>query len=111
MMSKIKNTFNKKTIIFGFTGTPIFDETPNTYDIFGEKLHSYTLGDAIVQEKVLKFSCKYNIFEDLYKWAFNCNVDNKQKDCSDTLNSLNSTKLKQELSELKNNVKYEILKK
>ncbi|UWV94336.1 DEAD/DEAH box helicase family protein [Mycoplasmopsis cynos] len=111
MMSKIKNTFNKKTIIFGFTGTPIFDETPNTYDIFGEKLHSYTLGDAIVQEKVLKFSCKYNIFEDLYKWAFNCNVDNKQKDCSDTLNSLNSTKLKQELSELKNNVKYEITKK
>lgn len=111
MMSKIKNTFNKKTIIFGFTGTPIFDETPNTYDIFGEKLHSYTLGDAIVQEKVLKFSCKYNIFEDLYKWAFNCNVDNKQKDCSDTLNSLNSTKLKQELSELKNNVKYEATKK
>ncbi|WP_416374171.1 type I restriction enzyme subunit R domain-containing protein [Mycoplasmopsis cynos] len=64
-----------------------------------------------MQEKVLKFSCKYNIFEDLYKWAFNCNVDNKQKDCSDTLNSLNSTKLKQELSELKNNVKYDTTKK
>ncbi|WP_322962487.1 HsdR family type I site-specific deoxyribonuclease [Mycoplasmopsis cynos] len=111
MMSKIKNTFNKKTIIFGFTGTPIFDETPNTYDIFGEKLHSYTLGDAIVQEKVLKFSCKYNIFEDLYKWAFNCNVEYNRKYCSDTLNSLNSTKLKQELSELKNNVKYEVTKK
>ncbi|WP_322961128.1 HsdR family type I site-specific deoxyribonuclease [Mycoplasmopsis cynos] len=111
MMSKIKNTFNKKTIIFGFTGTPIFDETPNTYDIFGEKLHSYTLGDAIVQEKVLKFSCKYNIFEDLYKWAFNCNVEYNRKYCSDTLNSLNSTELKQELSELKNNVKYEVTKK
>ncbi|WP_322936079.1 HsdR family type I site-specific deoxyribonuclease [Mycoplasmopsis cynos] len=111
MMSKIKNTFNKKTIIFGFTGTPIFDETPNTYDIFGEKLHSYTLGDAIVQEKVLKFSCKYNIFEDLYKWAFNCNVEYNRKYCSDTLNSLNSTELKQELSELKNNVKYEATKK
>ncbi|WAM11356.1 DEAD/DEAH box helicase family protein [Mycoplasmopsis cynos] len=34
MMSKIKNTFNKKTIIFGFTGTPIFDETYLIHMIF-----------------------------------------------------------------------------
>ncbi|WP_444705003.1 HsdR family type I site-specific deoxyribonuclease [Mycoplasma sp. 332] len=111
MMSKIKNTFKKKTIIFGFTGTPIFDETPNTYDIFGEKLHSYTLGDAIVQEKVLKFSCKYNIFEDLYKWAFNCNIEHNKKFCTEKLNSIKNETLKQELLSLKNDAPYEVTKK
>lgn len=54
----------KKYFIFGFTGTPIFPEnavkTKNsiymtTEQTFGDKLHVYTIIDAIRDENVLKF--------------------------------------------------------
>lgn len=54
----------KKYFIFGFTGTPIFSEnaikTKNslfmtTEQTFGDKLHTYTIIDAIRDENVLKF--------------------------------------------------------
>ncbi len=49
---------------FGFTGTPIFPENAlgakTTASVFGRKLHSYGITDAIRDEKVLKFKVDYN---------------------------------------------------
>ena len=49
---------------FGFTGTPIFPENAlgaeTTASVFGRKLHSYVITDAIRDEKVLKFKVDYN---------------------------------------------------
>lgn len=58
----------KKYYIFGFTGTPItavnttvgtksFDKT--TVQIFGDKLHTYTIDDAIKDDNVLRFRVSY----------------------------------------------------
>ena len=48
---------------FGFTGTPIFsvnaNNTRTTKDIFGERLHTYVIKDAIKDENVLGFSVEY----------------------------------------------------
>ncbi len=57
---------SKKYYLFGFTGTPIFNinQNPNdcktTKQIFGEQLHSYTIGDAIKDKNVLKFNIQYH---------------------------------------------------
>ena len=49
---------------FGFTGTPIFPTNAlgaeTTESVFGVKLHSYIITDAIRDEKVLKFKVDYN---------------------------------------------------
>ena len=49
---------------FGFTGTPIFHENAYgdkiTENVFGHKLHSYVITDAIRDRKVLKFKVDYN---------------------------------------------------
>jgi len=53
--------------MFGFTGTPIFAENASgnglgkrtTADLFGDKLHSYVITDAIADENVLKFAVEY----------------------------------------------------
>lgn len=58
--------------LFGFTGTPIFEENSTvrqvegeeatfktTKDIFGEELHSYTITNAIEDRNVLKFQIDY----------------------------------------------------
>ena len=49
---------------FGFTGTPIFTDNASgastTKHVFGCKLHSYLITDAIRDEKVLKFKVDYN---------------------------------------------------
>ena len=54
----IKNTF-KKSIIFGFTGTPIQDinikNDSTTTDIFGSEVHRYTLAHGIEDGNVLGF--------------------------------------------------------
>lgn len=59
----IKKKF-KKYYQFGFTGTPIFPENAlgaeTTASVFGRELHSYTITDAIRDEKVLKFKVDYN---------------------------------------------------
>lgn len=54
----------KKYYQFGFTGTPIFSDNAlgaeTTESVFGVKLHSYIITDAIRDEKVLKFKVDYN---------------------------------------------------
>ena len=50
---------------FGFTGTPILKENATqdgqtTAAVFGERLHSYKITDAIRDEKVLKFKVDYS---------------------------------------------------
>ena len=53
--------------MFGFTGTPIFVDNAHkkegrkhtTKDLFHQKLHSYTITDAIKDENVLRFSVEY----------------------------------------------------
>ena len=54
----------KKYYQFGFTGTPIFPTNAlgaeTTASVFGVKLHSYIITDAIRDEKVLKFKVDYN---------------------------------------------------
>lgn len=48
---------------FGFTGTPIFAVNSNnnrtTRDIFGDKLHTYVIKDAILDQNVLGFCVEY----------------------------------------------------
>ena len=58
MLLTIKNTF-PRAILFGFTGTPIFEENARgemtTTVIFGDELHKYTLAHGIPDENVLGF--------------------------------------------------------
>ena len=56
----------KKYYIFGFTGTPIFPENlqdkktlGTTEQLFGERLHTYTIVDAINDRNVLPFKVSY----------------------------------------------------
>ena len=56
----------KKYYIFGFTGTPIFRENivqgnglRTTDDVFGRRLHTYTIVDAIRDHNVLPFRLDY----------------------------------------------------
>lgn len=62
MHRRIRQRF-KKAHIFGFTGTPIFDENSSagsyyntTENLFGDRLHTYNIIDAIRDENVLKFN-------------------------------------------------------
>lgn len=63
---EIKNFFEGSQL-FGFTGTPIFEENAgsNAYGkrttkmLFGDCLHKYVITDAIRDENVLKFSVEY----------------------------------------------------
>lgn len=67
-VARIKSAF-PKTTWFGFTGTPNFysDEVHDvqtsrdisTYDIFGQRLHRYTIKDAIGDGNVLGFDVSY----------------------------------------------------
>ena len=67
MHSAITNAF-KRYHIFGFTGTPIFavnasssgkPDLRTTEQAFGEKLHTYTIVDAISDGNVLRFKVDY----------------------------------------------------
>lgn len=57
----------KKYYIFGFTGTPIFPENARTINgiaetteqVFGERLHTYTIVNAIADKNVLPFRYEY----------------------------------------------------
>ena len=58
----------KKYYLFGFTGTPIFPSTiegtvnlmyPTTEQTFGDRLHTYTIVDAISDRNVLPFRVDY----------------------------------------------------
>ena len=67
----------KKYYQFGFTGTPIFAEnalgSETTASVFGSKLHSYIITDAIRDEKVLKFKVDYNDVRHQFK-----SIENEQ---------------------------------
>jgi type I restriction enzyme R subunit len=58
MLLTIKNTF-PRAVLFGFTGTPIFQENAHgemtTEVIFGDMLHKYTLASGIPDNNVLGF--------------------------------------------------------
>lgn len=67
MHTSIIKTF-KRYFLFGFTGTPIFainsnsNSNPNlktTEQAFGDKLHTYTIVDAIADKNVLPFRIDY----------------------------------------------------
>lgn len=67
MHNKIIKAF-KQYFLFGFTGTPIFADNASssglpffktTEQAFGEKLHTYTIVDAINDENVLPFRIDY----------------------------------------------------
>lgn len=57
------NNFFKNSLSFGFTGTPIFKENSmgqkTTKTIFGDRLHTYMIKDAIADYNVLGFSIDY----------------------------------------------------
>ena len=63
---RIKGFFNNHQM-FGFTGTPIFEENSislngrkrTTKELFDECLHRYVITDAIKDDNVLKFSVEY----------------------------------------------------
>lgn len=72
MMGDIKNYFKQKSLFFGFTGTPLFDENEvkgkineksevvdTTEKLFGPKLHEYTIDQAIADGNVLGFHVDY----------------------------------------------------
>ena len=58
MLLDIKNTF-KRALMFGFTGTPVFEENAKneitTETIFGDMLHKYTIANGIPDHNVLGF--------------------------------------------------------
>ncbi|MBP5420754.1 MAG: type I restriction endonuclease subunit R [Bacteroidales bacterium] len=58
MLLGIKNTFTR-ALLFGFTGTPVFQENAHneitTGTIFGDMLHKYTIGSAVPDGNVLGF--------------------------------------------------------
>lgn len=58
MLLAIKQTF-PDAVLFGFTGTPIFEENEKkkntTKDVFGDELHRYSIADGIRDKNVLGF--------------------------------------------------------
>lgn len=86
----IKNFFPKAQL-FGFTGTPIFEDNATykkidgtvgsyvtTEDVFQKELHAYTITNAIDDHNVLRFHIDYFKPEDLKKAAKAPNVLSKK---------------------------------
>lgn len=72
MMGSIKEFFRKKSLFYGFTGTPLFEENKvkgkinekselinTTEKLFGSLLHQYTIDEAIKDKNVLGFNVNY----------------------------------------------------
>ncbi|WP_414046928.1 type I restriction endonuclease subunit R, EcoR124 family [Macrococcus equi] len=72
MMGTIKEYFRRKSLFYGFTGTPLFDENNvrgkinqksevinTTEKLFGPMLHKYTIDEAIADKNVLGFHVDY----------------------------------------------------
>ncbi|HHW93683.1 MAG TPA: type I restriction endonuclease subunit R [Clostridiaceae bacterium] len=72
MMVAIKDYFRKNGLFYGFTGTPLFDESQavgrineksevinTTEKLFGPLLHQYTIDEAIADGNVLGFHVDY----------------------------------------------------
>ena len=94
MHKEIKNHF-KNYYMFGFTGTPIFDanslnEFQTTDAIFGRRLHTYTIVDAIEDENVLPFKVDYL---STAKRAGHDDVENDKAESADADVKLSATQL------------------
>lgn len=68
MLIGIKNTFTR-ALLFGFTGTPVFQENARneimTETLFGDMLHKYTIANAIPDRNVLGFDVyRVNTYDD-----------------------------------------------
>lgn len=68
MLIGIKNTF-PRALLFGFTGTPVFEENAHneiiTETLFGDMLHKYTIANAIPDGNVLGFDVyRMNTYDD-----------------------------------------------
>lgn len=68
MLKTIKDSFPRAAWV-GYTGTPAFDTTPSTRDIFGSNIHSYTISDAIRDGNTLGFKVDFEttLSEDVLK--------------------------------------------
>jgi type I restriction enzyme, R subunit len=81
----------KKFYQFGFTGTPIFLENAlgaeTTASVFGRKLHSYVITDAIRDEKVLKFKVDYNDVRPQFK-SIETELDEKKLSAAENKTAL-----------------------
>ena len=77
----------KRFYQFGFTGTPIFPDNAlgaiTTASVFGRKLHTYVITDAIRDEKVLKFKVDYNGVRPCFK-AIEGEQDEKKLKAAET---------------------------
>ena len=68
MLIGIKNAF-PRALLFGFTGTPVFEENAHneitTETLFGDMLHKYTIANGIPDGNVLGFDVyRVNTYED-----------------------------------------------
>jgi len=81
MLQSIKRTF-PRALLFGFTGTPVFEENAHneimTETLFGDMLHKYTIANGIPDGNVLGFDLyRINTFsdEELREKAAFCQLD------------------------------------
>ena len=68
MLMNIKHTF-PRALLFGFTGTPVFEENAHneitTATLFGDMLHKYTIANGIPDNNVLGFDpYRVNTYDD-----------------------------------------------
>lgn len=106
---KLKKIF-KKYYQFGFTGTPIFRENAlgaeTTASIFGCKLHSYVITDAIRDEKVLKFKVDYNNVRPKFK-GIETEIDEKKLSAAENKTALlHSERIKEVSKYILKNFRY-----
>lgn len=83
MLQNIKRTF-PRALLFGFTGTPVFEENAHneimTETLFGDMLHKYTIANGIPDGNVLGFDpYRINTYsdEELREKAALCQLDAK----------------------------------
>ena len=83
MLQSIKRTF-PRALLFGFTGTPVFEENAHneimTETLFGDMLHKYTIANGIPDGNVLGFDpYRINTYSDdeLREKAALCQLDAK----------------------------------
>ena len=86
MLIHIKNTF-PRALLFGFTGTPVFEENAKneitTETLFGDMLHKYTIANGIPDGNVLGFDpYMVHTFDDndLREMVAFYHIDKKLKD-------------------------------
>lgn len=90
---------NPNAVVFGFTGTPIFDKNLKagltTEANFGPLLHKYTMKSGIEDKKVLGFNCEYKFLDKVLLPAIKKLDKSEGSICSDNANAeikLNSLK-------------------